>query len=295
MENMHVAFCCDNNYIMPASIMLESLMRNNRNRHIIAHTFTDDLNENSIETLRILVEKYQGELVTHQLPEEAIETMKNAPLAWEYLSTAAYYRLMLPYVLDEAVEKVLYLDCDVMVRKNLEQYYDCPIKDNYVAGVHDIEEEQHSERLNLPLYVNSGVLVMNIREIKQSFSLNEMLDEMNRLMKRDEVTCGDQDIINIIFHKKMLILQDAFNYQHCIHKKYVLKHKKEVQEAAVVHFITSDKPWFSTYVFPYTREYYVYLKKYFGIGKKLRYWLSKPAGLVKIIKKHNDYMLGKSE
>ncbi len=292
MENMHVAFCCDNCYIMPASIMLESLMKNNRNRHIIAHTFTDDLNDTSIETLRALVETYQGELVTHQVPAEAIDIIKNAPLAWEYLSVAAYYRLLLPFVLEDTVEKILYLDCDVMVRKELAKYYDYDIKESYVAGAHDIEEGQHSVRLKLPFYMNSGVLLINTKSIKEGFSMKKMLNEMNRLWEQGGATLGDQDIINILFTEKMYFFPDTFNYQHCIHKKYILKHKKEVEAAAVVHFITSDKPWFGTYVFPYTKEYYGYLKKYFGIWKKLKYWLLKPAGMVKIIKKHKDYMSG---
>ena len=50
MEKMHIAFCCDDCYIMPASIMLESFMKNNRNHQIIVHTFSDDLNNTSIET-----------------------------------------------------------------------------------------------------------------------------------------------------------------------------------------------------------------------------------------------------
>lgn len=290
MEKMHMAFCCDDCYIMPASIMLESFMKNNRNHQIIVHTFSDDLNNTSIETLQALVEGYQGELVTHQVPAEAIDTMKNAPLAWEYLSITTYYRLMLPYVLDETVEKILYLDCDVMVRKNLAKYYDCDMKDNYAAGARDIEEEQHSTRLGLPYYVNAGVLVMNVKAIKRSFSMKDMLQEMNRLMAQGGLTCGDQDIINILFVKKMYLLEDSFNYQHGIHKKYVLHHKDEVKKAAVVHFITSDKPWFYLYVFPYTREYYSYLKKYFSFCKRLKYWISKPAGMVKIVKKHRDYI-----
>lgn len=291
---MHIAFCCDDGYIIPASITLESLLKNNGDRRIIAHTFTDDLNETSIEKLQTLLKRYQGELVTHQVPTEAIETMKKAPLAWEYLSITTYYRLMLPYVLEDSVEKVLYLDCDVLVRKSLDEYYDCNLEEMYVAGAHDTEEEQHSTRLNLPYYVNAGVLVMNVKLIKQKFSMRQMLKEMNGLMEAGNLLCGDQDIINILFAQKICLLPDAFNYQHGIHKKYVLQHKSEVDKAAVVHFITSDKPWFSTYVFPYTREYYGYLKKYLTAKDKFKYWIYKPAGVVKVFKKHRDYMAGKN-
>lgn len=44
---MHISFCCDDNYIIPASIMLDSLFQSNKELHIVAHTFSDDLNENS--------------------------------------------------------------------------------------------------------------------------------------------------------------------------------------------------------------------------------------------------------
>lgn len=294
MKDMHIAFCCDDGYIIPASITLESLLKNNRDRRIIAHTFTDDLNETSIARLKDLLKKYQGELVTHGLPKEAMEIIKNAPLAWEYLSAASYYRLMLPYVVDLSVEKILYLDCDVMVRKSLDEYYDCDLEWKYIAGSHDIEEEQHKERLQLPIYMNSGVVVMNVKNIRKSFTLCQMLKEIEEIVQRKEVTSGDQDIMNILFHQKAVFLPDAFNYQHGIHKKYVLQHQSEVQGAAVVHFITSDKPWFPTYVFPYTREYYGYLKKYLTGKEKLKYWICKPAGVVKVCKKHRDYMAGQN-
>lgn len=289
METMHIAFCCDDGYIIPASITLESLLKNNQSKQIVAHTFSDDLNEVSIKKLRTLVEKYNGELIIHKVPVEAIDTMKKAPLAWEYLSITTYYRLMLPYVLDDSIEKILYLDCDVMVRKELSKYYDCDMTEYFVAGAHDIEEVQHSERLKLSYYVNAGILLMNVKMIKQKLSMKRMLEEMNRLMEQGGLTCGDQDIINILFAEHIYLFDDYFNYQHGIHKKYVLKHKNEVNLAAIVHFITSDKPWFPAYVFPYTREYYTYLKKYFSFSEKIKYWISKPKGMVKILKKHQDY------
>lgn len=119
--------------------------------------------------------------------------------------------------------------------------------------------------------------------------MKQMLDEMNQLMSKGELKCGDQDIINILFAKKLALFEDGFNYQHGIHKMYVLKHMAEVKHAEVIHFITADKPWLDTYVFPYTREYYNYLKKYYNMGRKCKYWLSKPAGIVKIIRKHKDW------
>lgn len=289
MEKMHIAFCCDDNYIMPASIVLESLLKNCDTKTVVAHTFSNDLNALSIAKLREKMELYGGTLVVHEVPQKAMEIIKKAPLAWEYLSLTTYYRLILPYVLEEDVEKILYLDCDVLVRKNVAEFYDYDMGQKMILGVTDIEEEQHKTRLQLQTYINAGVLVMNMKLIRTRFTLEELLGKMLQLLQNQSLTCGDQDIINILFQDVLMVTDYRMNFQRVVHKKYILLHKEEVREAVVVHFITADKPWKETYCFPYMREYYQYLKKYIGFGKKVKYWLYKPLGLVYIVKKHQDY------
>ena len=58
----HIAFCCDDNYLVPACIMLESLMKKNQGIRFVAHTFSDDLSEESIEKLKNTLEAGGSEL-----------------------------------------------------------------------------------------------------------------------------------------------------------------------------------------------------------------------------------------
>lgn len=286
---MHVAFCCDDNYIMPASIMLESLLVSNKGIRIIAHTFSDGLNSSSVSKLEVLINKYNGKLELHKLPEQALEIMKKAPLAWEYLSVTTYYRLLLPYVVEMTVDKVIYLDCDVMVRGNLYKYYFEQKANSTISGSRDIEETQHSVRLGLKQYINAGILVMNLEKIRSRFNMEQMLNEMNRLMSETYLKCGDQDIINILFEDGIEILPDAFNYQYVIHKMYILKHRWELSSVDVVHFITNDKPWNNTYCFPFAKEYYIWLKRYLSVREKILWWLTKPFWLVLVLIKHMNW------
>ena len=55
----HISFCCDDNYLIPACIMLESLMKRNKGIRYVAHTFTDDLSEKSIKKFESLLTKSQ--------------------------------------------------------------------------------------------------------------------------------------------------------------------------------------------------------------------------------------------
>jgi len=288
MENIHVAFCCDDAFIVPAKVMLESLLRSNRGVCIIAHTFSDDLNEMNIRELGAMLEEYGGRLVTYQIPAIAFETINNAPTL-EHISVATYYRLLLPYVLGEDVKKILYLDCDILVRKEIKGYYDVALEGYVIAGVSDIYDDICKERLNLPEYVNAGILVMNIEKMRTQLSLLQMLEAMNRLMETVDLPFGDQDIINIFFPGQIRLLPKEFNYQYVVKKKYVLKHMKEAKKAVIVHFITADKPWKDTYVFPYLREYYKYLRKYLSVRKKIRYWLLKPKGVIEGLKTYEKY------
>ena len=75
----HIAFCCDDNYLIPACVMLESLMKKNEDIQFVAHTFADDLSEESIEKLKNTLKDGGAELIVHVLPEHAKELIQDAP------------------------------------------------------------------------------------------------------------------------------------------------------------------------------------------------------------------------
>ena len=60
----------------------------------------------------------------------------------------------------------------------------------------------------------------------------------------------------------------------------MLFHRNAIKNAVIVHFITHDKAWNPTHFYPYTFEYYGYLKKYISKKDKLIYWISKPLGVI---------------
>ena len=288
---MNVAFCCDDNYLMPASIMIESLLKHSTGCHLVLYTFSDDLNDLSQAKLNDIVNNYDAELHFLKMPSSAKELLENVHLAFEYLSVTTYYRLLLPYVLDSTVERVLYVDCDVLVRKNPYRYYKALKPDKLILGADDIEKKQHCERLGLSHYVNAGVLVMNLKAIRDNYSFDTMLCKMRELMAvPNYLKLGDQDIINILYQKGIIIASDFFNYQHVIHKKYIINHLKDLKKVVIVHYITEDKPWKGSYVFPFSLEYYHYLKKYQTLTGNVNWWMKKPIGIYNIVKKRREWI-----
>ena len=226
----HIAFCCDDNYIIPASIMLESLMANNKDIHFVAHTFADDLSEKSIEKLKKTLEDGGAELTLHVLPEHAKELIQDAPTL-KHISIATYYRLFLPYVIEESVRKVLYLDCDILVRRSVNRLFKKTNPDIVIVGASDINEEDHANRIGVDVYVNTGVLVMDMVGIRKMYTMESMTEAISRIMSQPiKIILGDQDIINLLFAGHIKKVSNIYNFQRLLHKAYCLKNPSLVKK-----------------------------------------------------------------
>ena len=286
----HISFCCDDNYLIPACIMLESLMRNNKGVRFIAHTFADDLSEKSIAAFDRLLRSGGCELVLHDLPENSRDLISKAPTL-AHISIATYYRLFLPYVIDDSIRTILYLDCDILIRGSVEELFAERDPDTLIVGAPDINEEDHANRVGVDKYVNTGVLTMNLPGIRQMYSVDSMLKEISIIMDQPlNIVLGDQDIINLLFKGHIEEVPILYNFQLLIHKAYCLKHPALLRKIAIAHFITGDKPWNNDYLMVFAREYYSYLRKYLTPGQRMAWWLGKPKGVVNMFERHKKWV-----
>lgn len=285
----HMAFCCDDNYLIPACIMLESLMKKNKDIHFVAHTFSDDLSEESIKKLKNTLENGGSELILHVLPEHAKELIQNAPTLG-HISIATYYRLFLPYVIEESVNKVLYLDCDILVRRSVKGLFRKTDPDIVIVGAADINEEDHANRIGVDTYVNTGVLTMDMVGIRKMYTMESMTEEISKIISQPiKIILGDQDIINLLFAGHIQKVSNIYNFQRLIHKAYCLKNPSIVRSTVIAHFITGDKPWHNDYLMVYAREYYSYLRKYLTVPQRLAWWAQKPKGIKNMYDRHKEW------
>ena len=286
----HIAFCCDDNYIIPACIMLESLMKKNEDIRFIAHTFTDDLSESSVKKLKDTLENGGSELFLHTLPEHAKELIQDAPTL-QHISIATYYRIFLPYVIDETVRKVLYLDCDILVRRSVKGLFRKTKPGTVIVGASDINEEDHANRIGVDVYVNTGILTMDMIGIRRMYTMESMAEGIAKIMAEPmKILLGDQDIINLLFAGHIEKVSNIYNFQRLIHKAYCLKNPSLVKRTVIAHFITGDKPWNNDYLMVYAGEYYSYLRKYLTVPQRLAWWAGKPKGVKNMFDRHKEWV-----
>jgi lipopolysaccharide biosynthesis glycosyltransferase len=183
---------------------------------------------------------------------------------------AAYYRVLLPFICP-AVSKVIYLDCDTLVRTSLKALWDVPLEGKAFAAVADFGFP-HRERLRgygIHIegdYCNSGVAVMDLDRMR-SLDYPERLRDAERKVPVPEF--ADQDWLNIMFNSDKLVLPIRWNVMS--HLFANLQPPKEPYPAVeidaakadpfICHF-TNVKPWTFSYTeHPFWYEYWELLKR----------------------------------
>ncbi len=118
-------------------------------------------------------------------------------------------------MIDCIPDKILYLDADIMFNRDIHLLYDVDISNYEYAAARD----HYGKYLVNPNYINAGVLLFNMAEIKNT----GLLCKARTLIKTKKLTFADQSaIIRSTTKKKML--PQRFNDQKFLHKHTVVRH-----------------------------------------------------------------------
>lgn len=185
-----------------------------------------------------------------------------------HTTLATYYRLRIPEVLPENLQKALYLDGDIIVEQDLKELWDTDIS-NYVLGVvEDVEGIDSRDRLGLPnKYFNAGVLLLNLEKLRKTDLLKGSVSYLGK--NRNRIIYQDQDILNGLFNTQYKDLPLKWNVNSHMYFRIKKKHTYTDNDAKVVrtnpgiiHFTGSEiKPWNQNKLtHPLADEYWKYSK-----------------------------------
>lgn len=170
----------------------------------------------------------------------------------ERYTEAASYRLLLPDLLPW-YDKVIYIDCDVVVRNDLAKLYrETSLSDCYLAAVFEASLDSQLDYLkalgiSLGNYFNSGFLVMNLQKLRE----DGMVDRLLQAAKVPTLQFPDQDVLNQLCQGKVLALPPYYNsirtfylpqYKEAFLTYYSEENWSAVQAHGTVHY-TGGKPW----------------------------------------------------
>lgn len=233
------------NYSVFVGIVILSVLQHTNHR-ICFHVFHDDtLTDENIEKLSENPKKYGSTIIFHRINADMFQS-DNAGV--NKYSIGCMFRLIMPRVLHN-VHKLIYMDADLMVLRDIAELWETDMSDYALAGVHDIGFE-HGIRLpdivesgdvQMKKYINSGLLLMNLDRIRMHGDLLEL--SLKYLTDHPNSSLPDQDALNYLFKDEILLLDRDWNRQ----TRYERQSENKLREKVVYHFmgerfISYDRP-----------------------------------------------------
>ena len=212
-----VVYCLDIKYVEMAKMSIHSIKKHNPHINIIIISETPIIIDNTINIITTFDNMYRFKR-DHEL-----------------LSKAAYFRLHLPEILKD-LDKCIYLDADTLCFKSLDSLWNMNIP--YIGGCEEFDSEQITSQkhdLNLAYYINSGMLLMNLKALREDNFTEKCLDNMFNLTTT--WWFHDQTLINKNYSDKITVLDRTYNY--CIPFKMTVDDIITMNKPHILHFIGS--------------------------------------------------------
>lgn len=251
--HMNLLVTLDENYIPYLNVMLYSLLESNPDSEFDVYLLHSSIRKDALlETEQML--KKRGRLI----PVKAKEIgLMDAPTTARY-PQEIYYRIFAAKYLPENLDRVLYLDPDIIVNGSIRELYELPLEEYYfAAATHNkaFLRKVNGLRLDMDpegLYINSGVMLMNLERLRAEQDYREVFDFIGR--KKNVLVLPDQDIISGLYGDKIYGL-DTFRY-NMTEKLYQFHGniEKEIdlgwvrKNSVIIHYCGRNKPWKENYM-----------------------------------------------
>ncbi|APS31929.1 lipopolysaccharide 1,3-galactosyltransferase [Pectobacterium brasiliense] len=274
---LNIAFGTDEKFIYGCAIAIASILLKNPDYCLCFHVFTDKLSDGDKARFQEMAEQYNTTINIYIVDCSWLKTLPETKL-WSY---AIYFRFIIADYFYQILDRVLYLDADIICNGSLQELIKLDISSHIAAAVLDGDSswwENRAQKLQQPRlsngYFNSGVLLIEINNWHQaSVTENSMRFLIDPEMKK-VITHPDQDVLNILLAGNFHQLNNKYNTQFSIN--YELKYSNGESaptpistETVFIHYIGPTKPWHK-WAANYT------CTKYFLKAKDNSPWINEP-------------------
>lgn len=264
MSLIHIALSCDDNYVVPTGVTIQSVIAN-RAPTTQLH-FHIMLFEVSVANHQAL-ESFAGPDVQVSLIDVRAEDFPNCQVKeGVYWTLPVWFRLRYATFFPE-IDKILALDSDMIIREDLTPLWDTDISDVYVAAVPSGQDpDEVAQYLNLPrikgICLNPATSLMNLRKFREDNIEQKCFDFLNANYAR--LHFNEEDILNNVLQDQRRPISSRWNrmpldFYARLGKESYRKLKAEQEEAAILHFGCRSKPWHGNCEHPLRDEYLKYL------------------------------------
>lgn len=255
-----VLLCADRSYLQHLGATVSSLLMTNRRHQFRILVCGVETTEAGWAHLELLVTHFGNATIEAVAFDRS--RMQNFRID-RYLSLETYLRLFITEYIDESIDKLLYLDCDMIVLRDIAPLWRIDISHHFLGAVPEPYNGEHEQLGFGPedTYFNTGLLLLNVTRWRAEDPLPQFLafEAANRAL----LTSHDQDVLNVVFRHRILVLSCLWNfktYYADIAASDLAMSRPEYLEArklpGIVHFTGRYKPWLYLYE-PHYKKYYL--------------------------------------
>lgn len=264
-NSIHVFFAADNKFSQHLGVAITSILDSATNEDkLYFHIMDGGISQRNKSRLKKLT---SGKIEFLQIDDSLFKDLSITE-TMKHTSKHTYYRYLIP-ILKTELDRAIYLDCDLIVKKSLSELWSLDLADNYAAACEDtwsypvFEWKKELGLQDDSFYFNAGVLLLNLskmREVNLTDKLFICSREINDIMKYQ-----DQDVLNLAMEKHVVLLPLVWNVQQTAFfdtgsSQYSLSEiEYSKKNPAIIHYSGSHKPWHAGCLNPLWKEYYSFL------------------------------------
>ncbi len=264
----HIAIAADRNFSVPLALACESILRNAKDgQRYHIHILGLDIEEQIVRDLQTRCDARKFRLSYHD-----VTSLLEGLADHDYFPPATYARFLLPDILSTQVDRVLYIDADVMLCRDIEALFEVELGDALLAGVEELSIAysayfvQHVESVRehfnvtqeeMPRYYYAGQFVMNLPEWRRE-NMGRRCIELGRNLP-EKFIYKDQDILNGLCRGRVVTLPLSYCVSPHMYPIYQRIAKGELEDGfstvytpqdaeralhhpSLLHFMTAYKP-----------------------------------------------------
>ena len=239
-----IFFTIDDSYAPFLAVALNSAIKNSDpQRNYKAIVLYQDLGADNISRLQSLqTENFKIELMPIRANMEALDDRMSNRLRCDYFTLTIYFRLFIPSMFPQ-YDKGIYIDSDVVLTDDIAKLFDIDIGENYIGACNDLSIADipplvaYTEKavgVNAKEYINSGVLLMNLKKMRDDDLEGHFLALLNEY--HFDSIAPDQDYLNAMCNGKIYYLEEKWDTMPN-------DAKPMLTETSLIHYNLFSKPW----------------------------------------------------
>lgn len=291
-KNAHIVYASDDKFAEILGVSLVSLYENSKDLNEITVYILDsgisDENKNKLLMISSSYSRTDIKFISARNVSKILEMNVNTDRG----SLSQYARLFISSDLPSDLERVLYLDCDIIINKSVSELWQLDMQGNTIAALKDAFSRQYRKNIELQnndVMFNSGVMLVDLNKWRKNKIESKLLEFIKR--KNGKIQQGDQGALNAVLSKETFCFEPRFNsvtiFYDFTYKEILIYRKpvdfysendiiKAVDNPSIIHFTTSflsERPWYEGCNHHYADKWLKY--------KKMSPWADSPMWQVK--------------